>query len=172
MSDPKGSLFFLKTMAKKKIQEYISEWMEPFGKEKGYELSRTEFVKEGQTWYLRVYVDKLTDEGYGYMSSDDCEIVSRYLSKKLDEADPISQNYYLEVSSPGLDRPLLSEKDFERFSGEVIEVRLFEAINGQKLLCGKLKGLKDDVISLETEKGEVIEIPKSKTSKVNLAVIF
>ena len=114
-------------MAKKKIQEYISEWMEPFGLENGYELSRTEFVKEGQTWFLRVYVDRLIDGKYDYMSSDDCEKISRYLSQKLDEADPISQNYYLEVSSPGLDRPLVSDKDYCRFTGEIIELKLFEA---------------------------------------------
>ena len=159
-------------MAKKKIQEYISEWMEPFGLENGYELSRTEFVKEGQTWYLRVYLDKITDGEYGYMSSDDCEKISRYLSKKLDEADPISQNYYLEVSSPGLDRPLISDKDYQRFKGEIIELKLFEAIEGQKQYSGKLKDYSDGIISLELENGRVLDIPKEKTSKVNLAVIF
>ena len=159
-------------MAKKKIQEYISEWMEPFGLENGYELSRTEFVKEGQTWFLRVYVDRLVDGKYDYMSSDDCEKISRYLSQKLDEADPISQNYYLEVSSPGLDRPLVSDKDYCRFTGEIIELKLFEALDGKKKYSGRLKDYKDGVISLELENGNVIEIPKEKASKVNLAVIF
>ena len=159
-------------MAKKKIQEYISEWMDPFGKENGYELSRTEFVKEGQTWYLRVYVDKLTDGQYGYMSSDDCAIVSRYLSDRLDEADPISQTYYLEVSSPGMDRPLLSDKDYERFKGEIVEIKLYEAVNGKKFYTGKLLGLSEGIISLELESGEVLSFPIDKTSKVNLAVIF
>ena len=162
----------METMAKKKIQEYISEWMDPFGLENGYELSRTEFVKEGQTWYLRVYVDRLTDEGYGYMSSDDCEKISRYLSKQLDEADPISQNYYLEVSSPGLDRPLISDKDYVRFTGKIIELKLFEAIEGQKQFTGILKDYSDGIISLELENGNVLSIPREKTSKVNLAVIF
>ncbi|MBR4149810.1 MAG: hypothetical protein IKR08_00345, partial [Firmicutes bacterium] len=75
-----------------------------FGSENGYELSRSEYVKEGRDRYLRVYVDKLENGEYSVMSTDDCETVSRYLSEKLDEADPIPENYYLEVSSPGLDR--------------------------------------------------------------------
>ena len=159
-------------MAKKKIHDLIAEWMEPFGKENGYELSRTEFVKEGQTWYLRVYIDKLTDGVYDYVGSDDCAKVSSYLSDKLDEADPISQNYYLEVSSPGMDRPLLSEKDFERFKGEAVEIKLYEAMDGTKHLEGTLKDLKDGIIYLETENGKIMEIPREKTSKVNLAVVF
>lgn len=167
-----GSLFFLEIMAKKKIQEYISEWMEPFGAENGYELSRTEFVKEGQTWFLRVYVDKIKDGQYDYMSSDDCEVISRYLSAKLDEADPISQNYYLEVSSPGLDRPLISDKDFQRFKGENIKVKLYEALNGKKEYIGILKDYIDGNIILETENEEPLTIPKANTSKVNLEPIF
>ena len=159
-------------MAKKKIQEYISEWMEPFGAENGYELSRTEFVKEGQTWFLRVYVDKIKDGQYDYMSSDDCEVISRYLSAKLDEADPISQNYYLEVSSPGLDRPLISDKDFQRFKGENIKVKLYEALNGKKEYIGILKDYIDGNIILETENEEHLTIPKANTSKVNLEPIF
>ena len=89
-------------MAKKKVTDLIAEWMEEYGPQAGYELSRCEFVKEGGRWYLNVYVDKLEEDGYGYMSSDDCEVVSRYLSEKLDKEDPISQDYYLIVSSRGL----------------------------------------------------------------------
>ncbi len=159
-------------MAKKKIQDLIAEWMGPFGEENGYELSRCEFVKEAQTWYLRVYVDRLVDGEYGYMSSDDCEVVSRFLSKKLDEADPISQNYYLEVSSPGLDRPLLSDKDFERFKGSAVEMKLYEAVDGKKQYTGILKGLREGIIEVELEDGKILVVPREKTSKINLAVIF
>lgn len=159
-------------MAKKKIQDYISEWMGPFGEENGYELSRTEFVKEGQTWYLRVYVDRLENGVYGYMSSDDCEKISRYLSAKLDEEDPIKQNYYLEVSSPGMDRPLISEKDYERFKGEVIEVKLYEAVEGKKDYTGVLKGLEDGNVTMILDNEKELVFPRDKASKVNLAVIF
>ena len=159
-------------MAKKKVRDYISEWMEEFGAENGYELSRTEFVKEGQTWFLRVYVDRIIDGKYDYMTSDDCAIVSQYLSKKLDEEDPIPQNYYLEVSSPGLDRPLLCEKDYLRFKGEAIELKLYEPLDGQKQYSGILKEYADGVITMETENGKLYNIPLEKISKINLAVIF
>ena len=159
-------------MAKKKITELVSEWMESYGPENGYELSRCEFVKEAGTWYLRVYVDKLEEDGYGWMSSDDCETVSRFLSEKLDKDDPISQNYYLEVSSPGLDRPLISDKDFERFKGIRIEVRLYEPMDGKKLLEGELLGLADGIVSIKDDKGKVISMPREKAAKINLAVVF
>ena len=146
--------------------------MEPFGAENGYELSRTEFVKEGQTWFLRVYVDRLVDGVYDYMSSDDCEKISRYLSAKLDEEEPISQNYYLEVSSPGMDRPLISDKDYERFKGQAVEIKLYEAVEGKKQYSGILKGLEDGIILVELEDGRELSIPREKASKVNLAVIF
>ena len=163
---------FDRDMAKKKIADYISEWMAVFAPENGYELSRCEFVKEAGTWFLRVYVDRLTEEGYGWMSSDDCEIVSRYLSEKLDEEDPISQNYYLEVSSPGLDRPLISDKDFERFRGSRVEVKLYEAIDGKKQLEGELVGLKDGIVTIKDDDGKEISLPKDKAGKINLAVVF
>ena len=159
-------------MAKKKTGELIAEWLEEFGAENGYELARTEYVKEGGQRYLRVYVDKLEDGGYGVMGTDDCEIVSRYLSDRLDEADPIKENYVLEVSSPGMDRPLLTEKDFKRFMGSVVEVKLYEAIDGRKLLTGELTGYKDGEITIKDEKGKEIILPKGRAAKVNLAVIF
>ncbi|MBR6236291.1 MAG: ribosome maturation factor RimP [Firmicutes bacterium] len=146
--------------------------MEEYGPQNGYELSRCEFVKEAGTWYLRVYVDKLEEGCYGWMSSDDCETVSRFLSEKLDKDDPISQNYYLEVSSPGLDRPLISEKDFERFNGSRIEVRLYEPIDGKKLLEGELLGLSDGIVSIKDDKGKEICVPRDKAAKINLAVVF
>ena len=163
---------FDKEMAKKKITELVSGWMEEYGPQNGYELSRCEFVKEAGTWYLRVYVDKLEDGGYGWMSSDDCEIVSRYLSERLDAEDPIPQNYYLEVSSPGLDRPLLTEKDFGRFKGSRIEIRLYEPMNGKKLLEGELLGLADGIVSIKDDKGKEISLPRDKAAKINLAVVF
>lgn len=159
-------------MAKKKTGELIAEWLEEFGAENGYELARTEYVKEGGQRYLRVYVDKLEGGGYGVMGTDDCETVSRYLSDKLDEADPIKENYVLEVSSPGMDRPLLTEKDFKRFMGSVVEVKLYEAIDGRKLLTGELTGYEDGEITIKDEKGKEIILPKGRAAKVNLAVIF
>ena len=159
-------------VAKKKIGDLISAWMQEFSESNPYELSRTEFVKEAGTWYLRVYVDKLENGTYGYMSSDDCAIVSHYLSSRLDEEDPIEQNYYLEVSSPGMDRPLITDKDFTRFMGERIEISLYKALNGSKNLEGKLVGYDGSTITLLTDKNEELAVSKESAGKINLAVVF
>ena len=159
-------------MAKKKIAEYIEQWMAEFEHAPEYEIHRTEFVKEAGDWYLRVFVDKLEEEGYGIMSTDDCELISRYLSDKLDEEDPISQNYVLEVSSPGMDRPLISDKDFTRFAGEQVEIKLYEALEGSKLLLGALAGRADGVVTITDPKGKEISLTEDKIAKINLAVVF
>lgn len=165
-------LWGAEALARKKITEQIAEWMASFGAEHGYELSRAEFVKEADSWYLRVYVDKLTSEGYADMSTEDCEIISRYLSEKLDEEDPISQNYYLEVSSPGLDRLLVNERDYQRFSGRIVDVGLFHPLGGKKALQGKLEGRREGILTLIDDKGLSIDIPTEQVSKVRLTVII
>lgn len=159
-------------MAKKKIAEYIEHWMAEFEHASDYEIHRTEFVKEAGDWYLRVFIDKLEEGGYGVMSTDDCELISRYLSDKLDEEDPISQNYVLEVSSPGMDRPLITDKDFTRFAGEQVEIKLYEAIDGSKLLLGVLVGRSEGVVTVTDPKGKEIALPEEKIAKINLAVVF
>ena len=126
-----------------------------------------------------MYIDKLPKEGADgnveeeYVSTDDCESVSRFLSAELDRLDPIEQNYYLEVSSPGLDRALLKEKDFIRFCGHMVDISLYKAVNGKKAYQGTLKGLTDDnKIVITDEKGEKIEFPREQVAKTRLAVIF
>jgi ribosome maturation factor RimP len=159
-------------LAGKKVEELIASWMKEYENAADYELSRTEFVKEGAGWYLRVYVDKIDGEGYGTMGTDDCEAISRYLSAKLDEADPIKQNYYLEVSSPGLDRPLLTARDFERFMGSLIEIKLYKALDGSKFYTGTLTGYDNGAVTIEDAKGKAITLQQSDAAKINLAVIF
>ena len=166
-------------MAKKKITEIVEEITADFLVQNGLELYNSEFVKEGKDWFLRVYIDKLPKEGADgnveeeYVSTDDCESVSRFLSAELDRLDPIEQNYYLEVSSPGLDRALLKEKDFIRFCGHMVDISLYKAIDGKKAYQGTLKGLTDDnKIVITDEKGEEIEFPREQVAKTRLAVIF
>ena len=166
-------------MAKKKITEIVEEITADFLVQNGLELYNSEFVKEGKDWFLRVYIDKLPKEGADgnveeeYISTDDCESVSRFLSAELDRLDPIEQNYYLEVSSPGLDRALLKEKDFIRFCGHMVDISLYKAVNGKKAYQGTLKGLTDDnKIVITDEKGEEIEFPREQVAKTRLAVIF
>ena len=166
-------------MAKKKITEIVEEITADFLGQNGLELYNSEFVKEGKDWFLRVYIDKLPKEGADgnveeeYVSTDDCESVSRFLSAELDRLDPIEQNYYLEVSSPGLDRVLLKEKDFIRFCGHMVDISLYKAMDGKKAYQGTLKGLTDDnKIVITDEKGEEIEFPREQVAKARLAVIF
>ncbi len=159
-------------MAKAKISALIEDWMQQFAGPDGYELSRCEYVKEGSERYLRVYVDKLSGGEYAVMSTDDCETVSRYLSEKLDEADPIAENYFLEVSSPGLDRLLVNDRDFTRFMGSRIEISLYKAVNGKKLLEGELTAYNDGVVTIKTDDGEEVSVPRDQAGKINLAVIF
>ena len=109
-------------MAKKKITVLAEVLLSGFLQEEGLELYHSEFVKEGKDWFLRIYIDK--PEGEGYIGTEDCEKVSRFLSEKLDEADPVEQNYYLEVSSPGMDRELVKPEHYQRYLGSEVEIRL------------------------------------------------
>ena len=156
-------------MAKKpsNTEQKVLPYLEPIVEANNLELVELEFVKEGVNWYLRVYIDK-----EGGVSIDDCELVSRALEAKLDEHDPIEQAYILEVSSPGIDRPLKKDVDFVKYQGEIIDVKLYKAQNGSKQYQGKLLGLENGVISIEEENGTVVTFEQKDTASVRLAVIF
>ena len=141
--------------------------LEPIVEANSLELVDLEFVKEGVNWYLRVYIDK-----DGGVNIDDCELVSRALEAKLDEKDPIEQAYILEVSSPGIDRPLKKEADFVKYQGEIIDVKLYKAVNGSKQYQGKLLGLENGALSIEEENGNVVTFEHKDAASVRLAVIF
>lgn len=158
-------------MAKKKIKEIVAEYLEDFLRENGMELYNVEYVKEVKDWFLRVYIDKVSDGEEAYISTDDCELVSRFLSEKLDESDPIEQNYYLEVSSPGIDRTLLFEKDYTRFAGREVDVTLYKAIEGKKIYTGQLVGLINNHIVVKTGEHE-IKLPVEAVAKTKLVVVF
>ena len=113
-------------MAKKKVKDAARDLLTDFLQDHALELFHIEFVKEGRDRYLRVYIDK-PEDSVEYVSIEDCELVSRYLSERLDEEDLIEENYFLEVSSPGLDRPLLKDSDYVRFAGRQVDVSLYRA---------------------------------------------
>ncbi|MDR2355879.1 MAG: ribosome maturation factor RimP [Clostridiales Family XIII bacterium] len=160
-------------MAKKTVTELTKEILADFLTENGYALYNAEFVKEGKDRYLRVYVDRAaSDIDAPGIGTDDCERISRFLSDRLDELDPIAQNYYLEVSSPGLDRALLCDADFARFAGRPVEIGLYRAFEGKKKLEGVLVGLADGIISIDTDRGERLTLPKSEAAVTRLKVIF
>jgi ribosome maturation factor RimP len=154
-------------MAKAKIEDIVKDLAAPIVQKYSYELVDVEFIKEGANWYLRVYIDK--QDG---ITIDDCEIVSKELSKKLDEIDPIKQSYFLEVSSPGLDRPLKKESDFEKFKGETVEVKLYKPLEGKKLFDGKLVGLIDGRVVIKREKAGTMEFERENIAVVRRSVDF
>lgn len=157
-------------MAKKKITEIAAEMMADFLATEGYELYNIEFVKEGKDWFLRVYVDMASGEGY--IGTEDCEKVSRFLSEKLDEEDPIEQNYYLEVSSPGMDRPLLTKAHYERYVGSEIEIRLYKGKDGTKNIQGVLDSIEGETVTVTDHDNKKWELELAEIAKANLAVIF
>lgn len=140
----------------------LVELLEPVVTTMGYELVELEFVGAGGNRTLRLFID--APSGIGL---DDCEAVSHAVEAVLDEADPIAEHYSLEVSSPGLERPLRKAADYERFSGETVKVKTFGPINGQKSFTGSLIGLEDDQVLVETPEGRTA-IPLDQVAKAHL----
>lgn len=150
-------------MPKENIRDIVFNLAEPIVEENGMELVDVEFVKEGANWYLRVYLDK--DTG---IELDDCEKISRILSDLLDKEEPIAQAYFLEVSSPGLDRPLKKEKDFQKYFGQKVIVNTYSPFNGKKQHQGKLGLYNQDNLKLTVDDGWEIDIPWNIISQVKL----
>ena len=159
-------------MAKKKIKEEIDEILKEFLEESNLELWNVEFVKEVKDWFLRVYIDKIQTEEDAFMGIEECEKTSRFLSERLDELDIIEQNYYLEVSSPGMDRELITEDHFNRYIGNLIDLKLYKAINGSKNLNCVLTAWSKDGIEVELEDGSELNIEKAQIAKTRLAIVF
>lgn len=139
----------------------------PFAEEHGIEIVDVEFEKEAGEWYLRIYIDK-----EGGVGIDDCELISRYIDPVLDEEDFITQAYTLEVSSPGLTRPLKKEKDFIRHSGDYVELKLYSAYEGYKDFVGILKAFDADSVTLEFEEGETIRFERKNIAVIRPAILF
>ncbi len=155
-------------MAKEKIKDFLERVAKDFFNEEGYELYNVEFVKEGKDWFLRVYIDKKNGEG---ISMNDCEKVSRYISQVLDDEDPISQNYYLEVSSPGIERELFKLEHYQRFIGELVEIKLYEPIDNTKKITGTLANANEEFVEINLEEKN-IKIKMEQIAKTKLAIIF
>ncbi len=130
-------------MSGKNTLKIIKENCEPIIEDLGYDLVDLEFVKESGEYYLRFYIGKA-----GGIGIDDCQRASEVISDKLDEIDPIENSYYLEVSSPGLDRPLKTDKDLKRNIGMRIEINLYANFEGKKNYIGELSGYSDEHITI------------------------
>lgn len=147
------------------IAANVREITEPVITDMGIDLIDVEYVKEGSKWVLRLYIDKK-----GGIGLDDCENVSRTVEPLIDEADPIKNEYVFEVSSPGLDRPLKTDRDFERYEGEDVEISLYAPVNGVKHFTGILMGRADGIIRIRDEKEEEIEFNQADVSLVKRTV--
>ncbi len=154
-------------MAREVYERKTEVLLKPLMEEHQFELVDVEFVKEAGNWFLRVYIDKP-----GGITIDDCELISRALSDKLDEEDFIVESYILEVSSPGLGRPLKKEKDFVRSQGQSVEVKLFRPIEKQKEFTGILKSWDRDTVTLEFEEEAVLTIERANIALIRLAFDF
>ncbi len=155
-------------MTKREMYEKnTEEILLPMMEELGFELVDVEYVKEGSTWYLRAYIDKP-----GGINIDDCETVSRRLSDILDEKDYIDEAYILEVSSPGLGRPLKKEKDYKRSLGEEGEIRTYRMIDRQKEFTGILKEYDEKTVTIEPDGGTLLTFDKSDIALIRLAFDF
>ena len=142
------------------------QFLLPLLAEHQFELVDVEYVKEAGNWYLRSYIDKP-----GGITVDDCEVISRLLSDWLDKEDFIEDSYIMEVSSPGLGRPLKKDKDFERSLGEEVELRLYKPRNCQKEFTGILKAYDKDTVTLEMDGAEEV-FERGEIALIRLAFDF
>lgn len=147
---------------RRKIVEVSTRLAEEVGSRQGVEIVDVEYVKEHGEYFLRVYIDKP-----GGVSLDDCEAFSEAMSELLDAVDPIPNSYSLEISSPGIERPLKKERDYERFAGRMVAIRTYAPIDGRKNWKGVLHGLKDGHVVVEAD-GRIYSIPLASISKAHL----
>jgi ribosome maturation factor RimP len=148
------------------LRDQLIELLQPVVADLGYELWELEYAARSGGGLLRLYID--APDG---ISVDDCERVSRAVSQKMDEADPIAAQYTLEVSSPGLDRVLRTQAHFARFTGEPVEVEMMQKLNGRKRFAGRLTNVTEGAITLEME-GGAVSLPLDAIHKARLAPQF
>ena len=152
---------------KESYESRVEAFLLPLMEENNFELVDVEYVKEAGTWYLRAYIDK-----EGGIAVDDCEVISRRLSDWLDKEDFIDDSYILEVSSPGLGRPLQNEKDYKRSICREVEVRLYKAIDRQKEFTCTLSAYDDKTVTLAMEDGSEAVFEKADIALIRLALDF
>ncbi|MFZ0370641.1 MAG: ribosome maturation factor RimP [Halobacillus sp.] len=152
------------------VTSVTEKLVQPILEDMNLELVEVEYKQEGKNWYLRVFIDK--PEG---VDIEECGQVSEKLSEKLDEEDPIEFPYFLEVASPGAERPLKTQEDFKKYVGEHVYMKLYEPIDQEKEFEGTLVSFENETaiveIRIKTKKKQ-LEVPFSKIAKANLAVTF
>lgn len=151
-----------------KISEKIEEFLTPIVEGLGYEIVEVEFAKKYNGDNLTVFIDKPG----GGITINDCEAVHNAIDEPLDELNPTNDKpYTLNVSSPGIDRPIVTDKDYNRNKGEVLEVKLFEAIQKKKLFVGTLIDFNSETVTLDVD-GKTLEIERKKICKATKYINF
>ncbi|MCE4956742.1 ribosome maturation factor RimP [Macrococcoides caseolyticum] len=153
-----------------KITERVETIVTPIVESLGFELVDVEYVKEGPDYYLRIAIDKP-----GGIDIADCATASEKISEVMDKEDPIAEAYFMDVSSPGAERPLKKEKDYQDALGQNIYVKLYEPIEGDKEWIGILESVTDDVITVQAKiktRTKSIEIDRKKIAKIRRAVVL
>lgn len=166
---------FWGSMDSERVNGRVQQLVKPVLDELSMELVDLEFKREGQDWFLRLFIDK-----EGGVTLDNCAEVSREVSAILEVEDPVSAAYHLEVSSPGLDRPLKKTADYVRFVGQLVKIKTYEKLDPdgrgheRKTYVGLLRGIHDDVVSLEQndKKGGVVSFSLAAIAKANLEPEF
>lgn len=153
-------------MAKIRVEDMVREISEPVVNLLMLELVDVEYLKEGGSWFLRIFIDKP-----GGITHDDCQAVSLKIGAILDEKDQISQSYILEVSSPGIERPLKKPGDFIKYRGHKVRASTFSPVDGQKDFVGELQGLIDETVVIDV-KGKKVALPLEQVSRVRVEAEF
>lgn len=152
---------------REEYEQKTEKLLMPIMEANGFELVDVEYVKEAGNWYLRAYIDKP-----GGITVDDCEVVNRELGRSAGRDDFIDDSYILEVSSPGLGRPLKKERDFIRSKGEEVEIRTYRMVDRQKEFRGVLKAWDKDTVTIETEDGQEQIFDRDNIALIRLAFDF
>ncbi|HEY0829278.1 MAG TPA: ribosome maturation factor RimP [Bacilli bacterium] len=150
----------------KQIKSIVEEMLQPLLVKGGFELVDIEYVKEGNHWFLRIFADK-----EGGIDIDDCSKISEYISEKLDEEDPIPEAFFLEVSSPGAERPLKKTEDYTKAVNKQVLVTTYEPIEGMKEFEGKLISYDSRFLTIQVSNKQHA-LPTDKIASARLAVVF
>ncbi len=145
------------------VEERVAPLAERVAARAGCELVMCEYVHDGGRWFLRLFIDR--EDG---ITIEDCSAVSRQLSAMLDVEDFIPQAYNLEVSSPGLDRPLVRPEDYRRFAGELVRIQTSTPVRGKRRFRGTLEKLEDEIVTVADAVGQRFDIPLEKVRKARL----
>ncbi len=151
-----------------KTTDKVEKLAQPIVRKEGLELVDLEYVKEGEDYFLRLYIDNEEND----IGLEECEKISRLLSEELDIADPIEKSYILEVSSPGIERPLKKIEDFDRFEGDYATLKTYAPVNGEKEFTGTILRRDDQIVRLKLKNDDVIELEYPSIAYARLAIDF